>query len=120
MSPRPCLSCSRTIFDVRLGGLAVLMAAFDPVDPSVLSEMGAGLLEMKRHPRRDALFPELLDPRKVAEPGVISRFSARYHFLNGRGQIQREIHPLEKRLTDNEFVPNRAAKKSGRRSSARF
>lgn len=73
--------------------------------------MGAGLLEMKRHPRRDALFPELLDPRKVAEPGVISRFSARYHFLNGRGQIQREIHPLEKRLTDNEFVPNRGRQK---------
>ena len=37
----------------------MLMAAFDPVDPSVLSEMGAGLLEMERHPRRDALFPEL-------------------------------------------------------------
>ena len=79
----------------------MLQASRNVVEPAVLSEIRAGLLEMEGNARALALPANIQNPLIIADSGVFAGFPSDRDAPNGRGKIGRKINGREQRLTDD-------------------
>ena len=81
------------------------------VQPSVLPEMRACLLETERYAVFRALTPQLQNPFVAADARVVSAFTACNDLRDLRQQIRRQYDRSEKRFAQDDFSPYRQSEK---------
>ena len=94
------------VVDIRLAGLAVLMAARYAVCPPVLYQPCPRLMEMERYIRPDTLFAYGENPLIVARPCILPRFASRAHFLDASVKVGGEVNRPYQGRYDDALVPD--------------